>query len=75
MRAILVGEEGERDRRRQPGEHGLRAGPVCLQQGPELVAGRGAGPHMVLAQPHQGLQLPGGRIHRLQPPQPMAIGG
>ena len=45
-----------------------------LEQGAELVAGRGAGPHMVLTQPHQSLQLLEACVGWVQPAQPMPVG-
>jgi hypothetical protein len=47
---------------------------VRLQQGAELHAGRGAGAHVVLAQPHQGLQLLEAHIGWVQPAQPVPVG-
>jgi hypothetical protein len=47
---------------------------VGLQQRAELVAGRDLGLDVVLAQPHQGLELAGGVVQRLQSPQPVAVG-
>jgi hypothetical protein len=47
---------------------------VGLQQRTELVAGGGLGLDVVLAQPHQGLELAGGFVRGLQPPQPVAVG-
>jgi hypothetical protein len=69
----VVGQEGERDRRREPEEHRLGSGPVRLQQGAELHAGRGAGPHVVLTQPHQAWSS-GGLCRGVQPAQPMPVG-
>ena len=45
-----------------------------VQQRAELVAGRGLGRNMVVAQPDQGLQLTGDRVGRLESAQPMAVG-
>ena len=45
-----------------------------LQQGAELVAGCGAGSHVVLTQPHQGLQLLEACVGWVQPAQPVPIG-
>jgi hypothetical protein len=67
-------QEGQSDLRSQPGKDLLGTGPVGLQQRTELVAGRDLGLDVVLAQPDQGLKLPGGLVQRLQPPQPVAIG-
>jgi hypothetical protein len=47
---------------------------VRLQQGAELVAGRGAGPHVVLAEPHQGLEFLEARVGPIQPAQPVPVG-
>jgi hypothetical protein len=47
---------------------------VCLQQGAELHAGRGAGPQVVLAQPHQGLELLEARVGAIQPAEPVPVG-
>jgi hypothetical protein len=67
-------QERQGDLRGEPGEDRLGTRPVCVQQRTELVAGRDLGLDMVLAQPHQGLKLPGGIVQRLQPPQPVAVG-
>jgi hypothetical protein len=40
-----------------------------LQQGTKLHVGRGAGPQVVLAQPHQGLELLQARVGPIQPAQ------
>ena len=45
-----------------------------IKQRAELVAGRGPGRDVVVAQPYQRLQLTGGRVHRLEPAQPVAVG-
>jgi hypothetical protein len=47
---------------------------VRLQQGAELVASRGAGPHVVLTQPHQSLQLLEAHVGWVQPAQPVPVG-
>jgi hypothetical protein len=47
---------------------------VRLQQGAELVAGRGAGPHVVLAEPHQGLEFLEARVGPIQPAEPVPVG-
>jgi hypothetical protein len=47
---------------------------VRLEQGAELIAGRGAGPHMVLTQPHQSLELLEAHLGWVQPAQPMPVG-
>jgi hypothetical protein len=52
----------------------LGAGPVGIQQRAELVAGRGLGRDLVVTQPHQGLQLAGDPVHRLESAQPVAVG-
>jgi hypothetical protein len=44
-------QEGQRDRAVQAGEDGLGARPVGIQQGAELVGGRGLGLQVVVAQP------------------------
>jgi hypothetical protein len=38
-----------------------------------LVAGRGAGPQVVLAQPHQGLELLEARVRAVQPAKPVPV--
>jgi hypothetical protein len=68
------GHEGQGKLGGQPEEQLLGAGPVRVQERAELHAGRGLGGNMVVAQPDQGLQLTGTRVHRLQPAQPVAIG-
>jgi hypothetical protein len=70
----VVDQEGQRDRRGEPVEHGLGSGPVRVQEGAELVAGRGAGTQVVLAQPHQSLQLLQARVGWAQPAQPVPVG-
>ena len=47
---------------------------MCLEQGAELVAGRGAGAHVVFPQPHQRLQLLEAQVRWVQPAQPVPIG-
>jgi hypothetical protein len=74
LRGRIVGQEGERDRRRQPEEHRFGARPMRLQQGAELVACRGPGTHVVLTQPHQSLQLLEAQVGWVQPAQPVPIG-
>jgi hypothetical protein len=67
-------QEGQGDRAVEAGEDGLGAGPVGLQQGAELVGGRGLGRQMIVAQPCQGLQVTSGSVQGSQPVQPMAVG-
>jgi hypothetical protein len=74
LRGRIVGQEGERDRRRQPEEHRFGARPMRLQQGAELVACRGPGTHVVLTQPHQSLQLLEACVGWVQPAQPVPVG-
>jgi hypothetical protein len=47
---------------------------VRLEQGAELIAGRGAGAHVVLAQPHQGLEFLKAWVGAIQPAEPVAVG-
>jgi hypothetical protein len=67
-------QEGQGDLGGEPEEDPLGAGPVGVQQRAELVAGRGLGLEVVVAQPDQGLQLAGAGVHRLEPAQPVAVG-
>ena len=74
LRGGELGQEGQGDLGGEPEEQLLGAGPVSVQERAELVAGRGLGGNMVIAQPDQRLQLAGDRVHRLQPAQPVAVG-
>jgi hypothetical protein len=47
---------------------------VGIQQRAELHAGRGLGLDVVVTPPHQGLQLAGDPVHRLEAAQPVAVG-
>jgi hypothetical protein len=53
-------QERQSDLGAEPGEDLLGAGPVGVQQGAELVAGRGLGCQVIVTQPRQRLQLAGG---------------
>jgi hypothetical protein len=74
LRGRELGQKGEGDLGGEPEQDLLGAWPVGIQQRAELVAGRGPGRDVVVAQPDQRLQLPGGRVHRLEPAQPVAVG-
>jgi hypothetical protein len=67
-------QEGQGDRAVQAGEDGLGARPVGIQQGAELVGGRGLGRDVVVAQPCQGLQVQGGGGQGPEPVQPVTVG-
>jgi hypothetical protein len=62
-----LGQERQSDLGGEPTEDVLGAGPVGVQQRAELVAGGGLGRDVVVAQPHQGLQLAGHRVGWFQP--------
>jgi hypothetical protein len=67
-------QEGQGDLGAEPREDLLGTGPMSVQQGAELVAGGGLGLDVVLAQPHQGLELAGGGVQGIQSAQPVAVG-
>lgn len=56
LRGRELGQKGEGDLGGEPEEDLLGAWPVGIQQRAELVAGRGPGRDVVVAQPYQRLQ-------------------
>ena len=69
----VVVEERQGDGGTEPGEDGVGAWPVRLEQRVELVGGSGAGGDVVVAHPHQRLELTGDRVEWSQTPKAVSV--